>query len=130
MKFTVDSSLYTVSPDSAVPQIEFTIPSRDPWLTQYKTFDLQLEATYGSFGKEMTNPPIEITVLEPCFKTQVQSQFILQLTSFINNPNPPLRQFKRFTNSVDNDFRAIAGATSDLCGIQTCSIFELIRPGN
>ena len=124
--FTVDPSLYTISPDASVPQIEFTIPDRNPWLTQYKTFDLQLEATYGSFGKPDTNPSVEITVLEPCFDTQITPQFIRQLTTFVNAPNPSTRTFERFENSVDRDYRAVAGATSDLCGIQEYAIFELI----
>ena len=120
----VDSNLYTISPDAAVPQIEFYIPSREPWLSE-SPIDVRIEATFGSFGTVVSDPPLEITVKEPCYDTQVQPQFIRQLTTFLNNPNPPTRTFEVFYNSIDLEYRQKAGQQTDLCGAQEYAIFEL-----
>ena len=108
-----------------MPQIELTIPSREPWLSS-SPFNVRIEATYGSFGTVISEPQLEITVKEPCFETVIASQFILQMTTFLNSPLPRSRIIDQFKNSIDTEYRESTGATSDLCGDQEYAIFELI----
>lgn len=101
---------------AAIPYVQFTLPSRDPWLYS-SPFELTLEATYGTYGMTISEP-IEVSVMDTCFNTKITPQNIVQMTSYINAPQPTERSFNIFTDSVSLLFSPDFG---DGLGYDLCS---------
>ena len=66
-----DENLFFINVDASIPFVRFTLPTRDPWLIN-QPFEFILEAIYGDAQGAITiSDPIDVTVIDPCFKTKI-----------------------------------------------------------
>jgi hypothetical protein len=63
----IDSNVYTVFQNAAVPYVIATPPSRNPWLIN-QPWNFALKATYNIYGS-VTSDPVKVPILDPCFTT-------------------------------------------------------------
>lgn len=115
----VDPTVFTVSTQGSVPFVTATFSEKQPWVN-LSPFSIVIEAQLGAYTKVYSDP-LQLTIVDPCVNTVINSQFIMQMTASAQATDPVQRTLSVFKDSVSMEFGDEFGDGSghDLCGPQT-----------